>query len=132
ERRRVVSLLAAMIVGLAVVGPGAAQSKVELDFWYAYPNLFDRVVEELVMRFQRANPDVVIQSAAVGKDYEEITQKIQARIFAGNPPALALHGFTYARYFAEHTPIVPLQEFIDRDREFDAKDFPEAMLGLGR
>ena len=52
-----------------------------------------------------------------------ITQKIQARIFAGNPPALALHGFTYARYFAEHTPIVPLQQFIDKDREFDRGTF---------
>src|SRR5262249_24852464 len=51
---------------------------------------------------------------------------------AGNPPALALHGFTYARSFAEQTPIVPLQEFIDRDREFDRRDFPEAMLSLGR
>jgi len=132
QRRWIGTVLAGVVMGLAMAGPGMPQSKIELDFWYAYPNLFDRVVEELVMRFQRANPDVVIQSAAVGKDYEEITQKIQARIFAGNPPALALHGFTYARYFAEHTPIVPLQEFIDRDREFDAKDFPEAMLGLGR
>jgi len=121
-----------MIVGLMSAEPGAAESKFELEFWYAYPNLFDRVVEELVARFQRANPDVIVQPAAVGKDYEEITQKIQTRIFAGNPPALALHGFTYARYFAEQTPIVPLQEFIDRDREFDRRDFPEAMLSLGR
>src|SRR5262245_33812614 len=117
-RRWVLSVLAVLLLGLAVAGPGATQSKGELEFWYAYPNLFDRVVEELVTRFQRANPEVSIQASAVGKDYEEITQKIQTRIFAGIPPALALHGFTYARYFAEHTPIVPLQEFIDRDREF--------------
>jgi len=111
-----------------------AQGKVTIEYWNINnQSLGGAGVQELIKNFEKAHPDITVQSHYQSDQYAGLIQKMQAAIAAGNPPDIAQIGYNYIGYV---TSTLPYQPIDDLARAYGASDwltrYPPNILKLAQ
>ena len=97
------------------------QGKTVVVFWHAMGGPLGKTLKELVKRFNDTHPKIYVKLENVG-NYSVLQQKIVASVQAGNPPDIAQAYESWTVNMAEGGRIVPLQQFIDEEKDFNLND----------
>lgn len=124
-RRKIFALVTCLVL-LASVTASAAK-RTEIEIWYSLGAAYSAPLEELIEKFNNSQNEVFVKGVYCGS-YASTTEKLLAAVVAGNPPALAQIEQMLAGQFIDNQVVIPLQEFIDKDKDFKFNDyFPEVL-----
>lgn len=93
--------------------------EVTVSMWYTFPQPFGPSMEELKTICEARLPGITLAPEAVGADYAELDQRVQAAIAAGDPPDISMQGLEKTELLATSPAVVDLSEIIDGDSDFD-------------
>ncbi|MBY6349526.1 ABC transporter substrate-binding protein [Rhodococcoides corynebacterioides] len=95
-------------------GSGSGGDANTITFWSSHPGSSKDVENELISRFQAANPDLTVQMIDGGKNYEEIAQKFNAALSGGSLPDVVLLSDVWWFNFALLGAISPLDDLFSQ------------------
>ncbi len=150
-KRRVLALLLASIMILALGLSGCAstssepvatepaaetsepttepvQEPVTVSFWHGYTPEKTEVLDEMIARYQAANPTVTIDARFVASG-EEMLQKVQAALLSGEEPNMLWGYPTWTGVLASSGKLVNLGAAMDSEWK---ADLPEGILNAGK
>jgi sn-glycerol 3-phosphate transport system substrate-binding protein len=108
-----------------------AQTPTRIAFWHAMGgNLGETVVKAFVNTFNASRKDIQVEAQFQGT-YDELINKIRASIQSSSVPAAAQVYDIGTRFMIDSKGIVPVQEFIDRDK-FDVSQLEPNILAYYR
>lgn len=117
------------------VGLGRRQQEpVEIEYWHINTQNFGlRTLQELIPRFQAANPGVTVTERYHDNGYTGLLENLQTALAAGRPPDVAQIGYLYQQYVTTTFPFTSTQALVDEYGPADfLGDFPDNVLDLGR
>jgi multiple sugar transport system substrate-binding protein len=124
--------LALVLTALTLVwgsGRSEAKSPVEIEFWHAMSRSRGELLESLVQRFNRANPDVVVKSRFVGSanprlgnDYNALYGKILEHLARGTPPDISQVYENWTTQLVEINALTPMDQFLSGPDGMSQKD----------
>ncbi|MBB6670710.1 ABC transporter substrate-binding protein [Cohnella nanjingensis] len=105
------------------------QAPVEITFYYPVNvgGPLTKVIDGMAADFTSKHPDIKVKPVYTG-NYGDNTVKIQAGIQAKQPPDVAVMMSTELYSMLDTDAIVPLDDFIAKDADFDMADFYPAFL----
>lgn len=99
----------------------------EISFWSVHPGNSREADEELIRRFQEANPDISVRLVTAGANYEEVAQRFQTALQGGDlPDVIMLSDVWWFKYFLNGT-IAPLDGLLEAE-EVDADDYHDTLI----
>lgn len=108
-----------------------AQAPIRIVFWHSMGgNLGETVVRAFVNRFNAARKDIQVDAQFQGS-YDDAINKLRASIQSSAVPAVAQVYDIGTRFMIDSKGVVPVQEFIDRDK-FDLSTFEPNILAYYR
>ena len=120
--------LALAVVGLAGCSERDDDSSLQMAGWVSSPTE-DDLVREVVAGFEAENPDVTVTYNPIQANYIE---KIQLMLGTGTAPDVFMLEAFWAPPLTGYDTLLPLDDFIAADPEFDLGDFEPAMLDAFR
>ncbi|HLW60378.1 MAG TPA: ABC transporter substrate-binding protein [bacterium] len=130
-------LAAAGTVGVAAAGVGLApavvraQAPTRIVFWHSMGgNLGETVVKAFVDRFNASRTDIQVEAQFQGS-YDDAVNKLRASIQSTAVPAVAQVYDIGTRFMIDSKGIVPMQDFIDREK-FSLAQFEPNILAYYR
>jgi sn-glycerol 3-phosphate transport system substrate-binding protein len=137
------ALTSAAVVGSGIAGTGAASAVTkkkpsknkylgmkpgsEIVFWSSHPAKSKPIEEELIKRFNAANPDIKVVLQTAGANYAEIAQKLNAGIAAkAVPDIVMLSDVWWFKYYLNRT-LAPLDDLFAAEK-VDVADFNKTLL----
>jgi sn-glycerol 3-phosphate transport system substrate-binding protein len=100
----------------------------EIVYWSAHPAKSKPVEEELIKRFNAANPDIKVLLQTAGANYAEIAQKLNAGIAARSiPDVVMLSDVWWFKYYLNRT-LTPLDDLFANEK-VDVADYNKTLLG---
>ncbi|MBQ7530057.1 extracellular solute-binding protein, partial [bacterium] len=98
---------------------GQAVSPVEIKFWHAMGRSRGKVLTELVERFNRENPNIIVKAEYVksaneqyGNDYNALYAKILENIAKDTPPDVAQVYENWTTQYISIDSLVPIQDLM--------------------
>lgn len=85
---------------------------ITLDFWSNHPANSKALEEELIKRFEAANPDIKVKLTDAGKNYEEVAQKFNAALSGGQVPDVVIASDVTWFNFALNDQLEPLDDLL--------------------
>jgi sn-glycerol 3-phosphate transport system substrate-binding protein len=134
--RRAVLRGAAAAAGTAALGgwrtaPAGAQAPTRIAFWHAMGgNLGQTVVRAFVNTFNAARKDIQVEAQFQG-GYDDLINKLRASLGSNAVPAVAQVYDIGTRFMIDSKAIVPMQDFIDREK-VDISQFEPNILAYYR
>ena len=128
-----VSVAAVILTGCAGTGTSAPSSsskdsgKVTLDFWSNHPAGSKALEQELIKRFEAANPDIHVKLTDAGKDYEEVAQKFNASLTGSNVPDVVVASDVTWFNFALNKQITPLDDLLAKTKDANTDDYVKSL-----
>lgn len=124
---RIARILIALICFTMLVSLSAgvgAQSPIEIRFLFPVQTAgpLATAMEELVEKFNKANPDIHVNAIFTG-NYAATTDRIRTSVMAGNPPHVALTDIPQVPVLQELGAIVNLDPYIEREGQDFYEDF---------
>jgi sn-glycerol 3-phosphate transport system substrate-binding protein len=125
----------AAILSLALTGCGgggeptgneAASGPVNITFWHSEIASANDNLVKLVERFNASQNEVRVEPIYQGND-SELTLKLIASMPSGNIPAIAYVSEPYTQPMIDSREIVPIQQYVDREK-YDLSDFAPAAI----
>jgi len=104
---------------VAPTQPPAAAQKIKLTFWYALSGAQGKVIEAMVDKYNKSQPNVTVEVIFQGS-YADIAQKLTAAITAKTVPDIAQMGG--APTLAESGAIVPIADLATAQDRADIYD----------
>ena len=123
--RRILATVACLLL-LASMGASAAKAT-EIEIWYSLGAKYSAPLEVLIEKFNKSQSEVVVKGVYAG-GYASTTEKLLAACVAGNPPALAQLEQMLAGQFVDNQQVIPLQQFIDKDKGININDYIPEIL----
>ena len=123
--KRIIAAVGCLLL-LASMGVSAAKAT-EIEIWYSLGAKYSAPLEELIEKFNKGQNEVFVKGVYAGS-YASTTEKLLAACVAGNPPALAQLEQTMAGQIVDNETVIPLQQFIDKDKDFNINDFIPQLL----
>lgn len=112
-----------------------ANSPVEIRFWHAMGRSRGRVLNELVDRFNRANPGIVVKAEYIqsenkryGNDYNALYAKILENLAQNEPPDVAQVYENWTTQYVGIDAIVPVEEFMSAQDRASLNDLVPVLL----
>ncbi|WP_207782773.1 ABC transporter substrate-binding protein [Phytoactinopolyspora limicola] len=100
----------------------------EIKFWSVHPGNSREADEELIRRFQEANPDISVTLVTAGSNYEEVAQRFQTALQGDDrPDVLMLSDVWWFKYYLNGT-ITPLDALLEAE-EVDVDDYHDTLIG---
>jgi sn-glycerol 3-phosphate transport system substrate-binding protein len=135
SRRSFFTAAGATALGMAeahlVPAVARAQTTTRVVFWHSMGgNLGETVVNAFVNRFNASRKDIQVEAQFQGS-YDEAINKLRASIQSRAVPAVAQVYDIGTRFMIDSKGIVPVQEFIDRDK-FDLTQLEANILAYYR
>lgn len=123
---------AAMIaVLLSGCGYAAFAAPVEIKFMHIHGGTSGEVVNKLCEEYNALQTKVHVTPVFVEGSYEGVLEKLQALAAVKQLPDVTQSGYQYLNFMVENMPLVPVQNFIDKEK-YDTSDFFPNMLALGK
>ncbi len=112
---------------LAGAGDTALKPAAEITYWSVHPANSKAVEEELIKRFQAANPNIKVKLETAGANYAEVSQKFNAGLASKQIPDLVmLSDVWWFKYFLAKT-ISPMDELI-KTTKIDLTDYQDTLV----
>lgn len=107
--QRAAALLGATFLSIS----GASSAQVELDFYYpvAVGGPITKIVEEMIGRFEEANPDIKVNPVYSGTNPETLS-KVLTAARAGQPPAIAIMTALDMFTLVDEDIITPIEDLL--------------------
>jgi sn-glycerol 3-phosphate transport system substrate-binding protein len=99
----------------------------EITFWSVHPAKSKEVEEELIKRFQAANPDIKVNLQTAGANYGEAAQKFNAGLAAKQVPDLIMLSDVWWFKYALSKAITPLDDLISATKT-DIADYQDTLV----
>ena len=125
--RPVRKLLSSLSMALVLLGAGGSASAEEIVWWS--PNWGQARAEELIKKFEAANPDVKVKLDVTVSN--GLQNRIQVALRSGSPPDLIDSSMQWTVPFANTGKLLPLDDFVAKSR-IDLGDFYAATLKSAR
>jgi len=129
------TVLALFLTALALVwgaGRSEAGSPVEVEFWHAMSRSRGELLESLVQRFNRENPDIVVKAKFVGaanprlgNDYNALYGKILEHLARGTPPDVSQVYENWTTQLIEINALAPVDQFFAGPNGLSAKELDD-------
>lgn len=129
------TVLALFLTALALVwgaGRSEAGSPVEIEFWHAMSRSRGELLENLVQRFNRENPDIVVKARFVGaanprlgNDYNALYGKILEHLARGTPPDVSQVYENWTTQLIEINALAPVDQFFAGPSGLSAKELDD-------
>jgi ABC-type glycerol-3-phosphate transport system substrate-binding protein len=87
-------------------------TKTEITFWHAMGGPLGKTLENMVLDFEKANPDVKVTLVGMG-DYSALAQKLMGAISVDNPPTIAQVYESWTTQFYGQNQLFPLDSFVN-------------------
>ncbi len=100
-------------------GGNTAKGKVEITFWHALGGPLGEALTQMVDEFNQTHKDIHVNAISMG-NYQALSQKLMASIQASNQPEIAQVYESWTANLISGDVIVPLNQYIDNDKEFKA------------
>ena len=104
----------------------ATSGPVNITFWHSETASNSDNLVKLVDRFNASQNEVKVEPIYQGID-QDLTLKLIAGMPSGNVPAVAYMSEPFTRPMIDSGEIVPIQQYIDRDK-YDLSDFAPAAI----
>ena len=133
--RRFALFLAVLSLVLAACGGGDGGQPAEketpsgpvgITLWHFEPAAGGDSLVKLVDRFNASQNEVRVEPTFQGND-DELAVKLFNSMSGGNVPTIAYMQDGYTQAMIDSQQIVPIQQYIDRDK-YDLSDFPPAAI----
>lgn len=105
--------IAASILALAA-SVSAVQAQTAVTFWHSFNDASGEALEEIITKFEAANPEIDIQGEYIG-NYNDIVAKLQAAIPANRGPDAVILEVTRYGLFADAGVLADLTPYFDAD-----------------
>lgn len=105
-----------------------AQEPVEISFWHGYTPEKTEVLDEMIAKYEAANPNVKVDARFVASG-EEMLQKVQAALLSGEEPDMLWGYPTWTGVLASSGKLVNLGDAMDAEWK---ADLPEGILNAGK
>ncbi|NED96631.1 ABC transporter substrate-binding protein [Phytoactinopolyspora alkaliphila] len=100
----------------------------EITFWSVHPGNSREADEELIRRFEEANPDISVTLVTAGANYEEVAQRFQTALQGDErPDVLMLSDVWWFKYFLNGT-ITPLDALLEAEG-VELEDYHDTLIG---
>ena len=107
-------------------GKEATSGPVNITFWHSESASANDNLVKLVDRFNASQDEVKVEAVYQGSD-QDLALKLIASMPSGNVPTIAYQSETYTQAMIDSGQIVPIQQYIDRDK-YDLSDFSPAAI----
>jgi len=107
-------------------GKEAASGPVNITFWHSETASANDNLVKLVDRFNASQDEVKVEPVFQGSD-QDLALKLIAGMSSGNVPAVAYMSEPYTEPMIDSRQVVPIQQYVDRDK-YDLSDFAPAAL----
>jgi len=87
-------------------------TKTEITFWHAMGGPLGKTLENMVLDFEKSNPDVKVTLVGMG-DYATLAQKLMGAISVDNPPTIAQVYESWTTQFYQQNKLFPLDSFVN-------------------
>ncbi len=99
----------------------------EITYWSVHPANSKAVEEELIKRFQAANPGIKVNLVTAGANYAEVSEKFTAGLAARQvPDVVMLSDVWWFKYFLAKT-ITPLDDLI-KEVKLETGDYQDTLI----
>jgi len=119
-------VLAACGGGGEPAGKGTPSGPVNITFWHSETASANDNLVKLVDRFNASQNEVKVEPVYQGSD-QDLALKLIAGMSSGNVPTVAYMSEPYTQPMIDSRQIVPIQEYVDRDK-YDLSDFAPAAI----
>jgi sn-glycerol 3-phosphate transport system substrate-binding protein len=99
----------------------------QITFWSSHPAKSKPIEEELIRRFNAANPDIKVVLQTAGANYAEIAQKFNAGLAAKSVPDVVMLSDVWWFKFYLNRSITPLDELFANEK-VDVADYNKTLL----
>lgn len=113
-----------MILAMLITAGSPAfsqQKKVEIEFWHAMGGHRGKVLNDLIDKFNQANPDVLVKGKYIqsrdhrmGNDYHALYKTILENLAKRTPPDVAQCYENWASQWIDIGVLTPVQDYIDK------------------
>jgi sn-glycerol 3-phosphate transport system substrate-binding protein len=131
--KRFVFFAAILSLVLAACGGGSKSASnetpsgpVTITFWHSETASANDNLVKLVDRFNASQNEVKVEASYQGGD-QDLALKLIASMPSGNVPTIAYQSEPYTGPMIDSRQIVPIQQYIDRDK-YDLSDFAPAAI----
>jgi sn-glycerol 3-phosphate transport system substrate-binding protein len=108
---------------------GEVTEPVTIQIWYSLGAAYSAPLEEIIADFNAENDLITVEGAYQGA-YAATQEKLLAAYIANDPPVLSQLEQSLVGSFVANDALVPLEDFIAADPDFDRDDFfPELLAG---
>jgi multiple sugar transport system substrate-binding protein len=126
-----------VILLLTACGSNAStqsQNKVTIQYWNINTKNFGAAgVDQLIKNFEKAHPNITVESHFQEGSYTGLLQKLQASLAAGNPPDVTQVGYLYTNYVASNFPYQSIDDLAKTSGATNwLTSFPANVLKLGQ
>ena len=135
--KRIAFVLLALLLGAMVLSAqGGKESEAKLvdltepvtiQIWYSLGAKYSAPLEEIIKQFNGAQKLITVEGVYQG-GYATTQEKLLTAYIAGDPPVLSQLEQSLVGAFVANDALVPLEDFIRADKEFDRKDFIQDIL----
>jgi len=105
---------------------GTTSGPVNVTFWHSETASGKDNLVKLVERFNASQSEVKVEPIYQGTD-QDLALKLIAGMPSGNVPAIAYMSAPYTQPMIDSGQIVPIQQYVDRDK-YDLSDFAPAAI----
>lgn len=98
------------------------EDRIVVDFWHVMGGPLGRRLDEMISDFNQLHPEGRVRSVHMGS-YDVLAQKLMGAISSNSPPVLAQMYESWTDQFWEAGELLPMQEFIHGESEFNLEDF---------
>ncbi len=115
-----------LVMALALSGTAMA-AKTEISIWYSLGAEYSAPLEKLISDFNSSQNQIAVKGVFCG-DYQATLEKLLAAVVSGKPPVLSQIEQMRAGQFIDNGSVVPLQNYINKDKEYNIKDYNSHIL----
>jgi multiple sugar transport system substrate-binding protein len=114
--------LSLIVVVLLLASACKKEKGVVVDFWHVMGGPLGRRLDEMISDFNRLHPEGRVHSVHMGS-YDVLAQKLMGAVSSNSPPVLAQMYESWTDQFWAAGDLLPMEEFIRNEPEFDLEDF---------
>jgi sn-glycerol 3-phosphate transport system substrate-binding protein len=107
-------------------GEATPSGPVHITFWHSETASAKDNLVKLVERFNASQNEVQVEPIFQGND-QDLALKLIASLRGGDVPTIAYMSEPYTQPMIDSGAVVPVQDYVDRDK-YDTSDFPPAAL----
>lgn len=131
---RLNSIRFAFAAALLVSGSAQAamdQAATEVVLQYPYGEIFNETHKRIAAEFAKVRPDIKVTFRAAYESYEDGTQKVLREAITKQMPDVTFQGLNRLRILVDRGIAVPMDRFIEAEKNFEAEGFHQAMFDIG-